>query len=125
MNLTEKILAALDASNDEAAPDLAAWVRRTWGTRLPVTVAREGNAVTVTAAGVAAWSERWPCFGPDSDRAVTFHYDASGNLCDVFPETWGADCDSSGVCALADDARDIADIIRAARTPRSTTTQRG
>lgn len=119
MNLTEKTLAALDASTDEAAPDLAAWVRRTWGARLPVIVAREGSGVTVTAAGVAAWATRWPCMA-DRDRAVTFHFDGNGNLCDLTPSDW------DGPSELADDAQALAEVVRAARAPRSlTTTQRG
>lgn len=97
--------------NEPGAHDLARWVCACVGA--PVIVPRvPSDAVTVTRAGLRAFARRWPCAG-FPDAPVTFGY-VGEDLCDISGRGWD-DCDSDAVGPLADDARELRDMVRELR----------
>lgn len=104
-------LAAAESRNEPGARDLARWVSSC--VALPVIVPRvPSDSVTVTREGVRVWARRWPCAG-FPDAPVTFGYDDE-DVCDISGRGWD-DCDSDAVGPLADDARELRDMVRELR----------
>lgn len=104
-------LAAAEQRNEPGARDLSRWVTGCWAPPVIVPVA-PSDAVTVTREGLTRWARRWPC-ADFPDAPVTFGY-SGVDLCDIAGRGW-QDCDSDGVGPLADDARELRDLIRALR----------
>lgn len=103
--------AAAAERNEPGARDVARWLAGCWSA--PVIVPRvPSDAVTVTREGVRAFARRWPCAG-FPDAPVTFGYDGE-DVCDISGRGWD-DCDSDAVGPLADDAREVRDMVRALR----------